>query len=98
MIKILKNCKKSEILSRKIDDYGEYEAVVKDILKEVSERGDAALKEYCAKFDGFTGGELEVSEQEFAEAEAALSEDFKAVVRASAANIALFHKRQVKEG
>lgn len=98
MIKILKNCKKSEILSRKIDDYSEYEAVVKDILKEVSERGDEALKEYCAKFDGFTGGELEVSEQEFAEAEAALSEDFKAVVRASAANIALFHKRQVKEG
>lgn len=32
MIKIYKNYKTEEILSRKIDDYGEYEEVVKGIM------------------------------------------------------------------
>lgn len=98
MIKIYKDYKTQDILSRKIDDYGEYEGTVKEILKNVASRGDAAVKEYCQKFDGFSGQSLEVSEDEFEEAEAALSEDFKKVVRASAANIAFFHEKQVKTG
>lgn len=98
MIKIYKDYKTQDILSRKIDDYGEYEGTVKEILKNVASHGDAAVKEYCQKFDGFSGQSLEVSEDEFEEAEAALSEDFKKVVRASAANIAFFHEKQVKTG
>lgn len=98
MIKIYRDYKTQDILSRKIDDYGEYEGTVKEILKNVVSRGDAAVKEYCQKFDGFSGQSLEVSEDEFEEAEAALSEDFKKVVRASAANIAFFHEKQVKTG
>lgn len=98
MIKIYKNYKTEEILSRKIDDYGEYEEVVKGILADVRARGDEALKEYGKKFDGAELDSLEVTEEEFAAAEGALSKDYKRVVRASAENIAAFHSRQVREG
>ena len=84
MIKIYKNYNTEDILSRKIDDYAEYEEVVKAILADVAKRGDEALKEYGKKFDGADLTELEVSEEEFAEAENALSEDYKKVLRASA--------------
>ena len=98
MIKIYKNYSVADILPRKIDDYGEYEAVVKDILKDVAARGDEALRGYARKFDGFCGDSLEVTAEEMEEAEGALSEDFKAVVRASAENIAFFHEKQRKSG
>ena len=76
MIKIYKDYKTQDILSRKIDDYGEYEGTVKEILKNVASRGDAAVKEYCQKFDGFSGQPLAASEDEFDEAEAALTVAF----------------------
>ena len=98
MIKIFRDYAVSDILSRKIDDYGEYEEVVKGILADVRARGDEALKEYGKKFDGAELDSLEVTEEEFAAAEGALSEDYKRVVRASAENIAAFHSRQVREG
>lgn len=98
MIKIFRDYAVSDILSREIDDYGEYEEVVKGILADVRARGDEALKEYGKKFDGAELESLEVTEEEFAAAEGALSEDYKRVVRTSAENIAAFHSRQVREG
>ena len=98
MIKIYKDYRKEDILSRRIDDYAEYEAAVKAILEDVKARGDEALFSYAKKFDGATLSSLEVTEEEFAAAEKQLSEDFKAVVRASAENIAYFHERQKKQG
>ncbi len=98
MIKIYKDYRKDQILSRRIDDYAEYEAAVKSILEDVKARGDEALFSYAKKFDGATLSSLEVTEEEFAAAEEELSEDFKAVVRASAKNIAYFHERQKKQG
>ena len=98
MIKIFRDYAVSDILSREIDDYGEYEEVVKGILADVRARGDEALKEYGKKFDGAELDSLEVTEEEFAAAEDALSEDYKRVVRTSAENIAAFHSRQVREG
>ena len=98
MIKIFTDYAVSDILSREIDDYGEYEEVVKGILADVRARGDEALKEYGKKFDGAELDSLEVTEEGFAAAEDALSEDYKRVVRTSAENIAAFHSRQVREG
>lgn len=98
MIKIYKDYRKEDILSRRIDDYAEYEAAVKAILEDVKARGDEALFSYAKKFDGATLSSLEVTEEEFAAAEEELSEDFKAVVRASAENIAFFHEHQKKQG
>ena len=98
MIKIFRDYAVSDILSREIDDYGEYEEVVKGILADVRARGDEALKEYGKKFDGAELDSLEVTEEEFAAAEGPLSEDYKRGVRTSDQNIAAFHSRQVREG
>ena len=75
MIKIYKDYKTEEILSRKIDDYAEYEGIVKAIVADVAARGDEALREYSLKFDGYGGEALEGTDGEFAAAEEGLSED-----------------------
>ena len=50
----------------------EVEQRVKEILQLVQDRGDAALKELTAKFDGAMLDDLRVSEQEFDDAIASL--------------------------
>ena len=54
MIKIINidNAEKSEILTRDIKLESGVEAIVADIIKNVRENGDKALKEYSLKFDG----------------------------------------------
>ena len=98
MIKIYEDYNTTEILSRKIDDYAEYEATVRAIVSDVAKRGDNALFDYNLRFDGCAVKELEVSKAEMDAAESALSEEYKKIVRASAENIAFFHKKQVKTG
>ena len=98
MIKILKNYKLEDVLSRKIDDYSEYEPTVRAIIADVAARGDEALRFYAEKFDGAKLDGLEVTAEEFEEAENSLSEELKAVIRQSAENIAFFHSRQRREG
>ena len=98
MIKIYTDYSTGQILNRTIADYGEYENAVRAIVADVAARGDIALKEYAAKFDGARLDRLEVTKEEFASAEGALSEEYKATVRASCANIAEFHRMQLKEG
>ena len=98
MIKIYENYRVDEILSRKIDDYSEYESAVKAILADVAARGDEALFAYAEKFDGGAPARLEVGAEELEEAEAALPRDIKEVIKRSAENIALFHSRQKREG
>lgn len=89
---------KNEILKRDILDTTAVEAVVNDIIKEVRTRGDAALKEYTLKFDGAEIDELAVTKEEFEEAERAVSEEYKDILRRSAANIEEFHRAQIKDG
>lgn len=100
MVKPIKydKSKKAEILNRSILDTTAVEAVVNDIIREVRERGDEALKEYTLKFDGAKVEGLAVTEEEFEEAERAVSEDYKDILRRSAANIEEFHKAQLKDG
>ena len=53
MIKIIniENAQKSDILTRDIKLESGVEAIVADIIKNVKENGDKALKEYSLKFD-----------------------------------------------
>lgn len=98
MIKIYTDYSTGQILNRTIADYGEYENAVRAIVADVAARGDIALKEYAAKFDGARLDCLEVTKEEFTEAEGSLSEKYRATVRASCANIAEFHRMQLKKG
>ena len=68
-----------------------------DIVANVRENGDAALREYSLKFDGVELGGLEVTQEEIDEALALVDEDFLRSVEYAADNIADFHKRQLQQ-
>ena len=74
------------------------EATVTQIIAEVRTRGDAALFEYCKKFDGADIEILQVSQQELDAAYAAVEPEFISVLQKAAANIRKFHEKQVRTG
>ena len=69
---------------------------VEHILQAVQERGDEALKEFTAKFDGAVLDSFLVTEEEIDAAVAAVGSDFMAVLEEAAANIRTYHERQVE--
>lgn len=97
MIRIL-SCRevaRSEIFARsapKTDVAG----TVSEIIRNVRERGDAALFEYCEKFDGAQLASLAVTENEIKEALDSADPEFLDVLRRAAENITAFHSRQVR--
>ena len=77
--------------------------IVAAIIKDVRENGDEAVIRYAAKFDGIDPGNfvLELGEEEKRDALRALDETdpgLSDVIRKSAANIAAFCSRQLREG
>ena len=76
------------------------EVTVKEVLKNVKEKGDEALYSYMKKFDGVDINEigLFVSEEEFAYAKENVSEEFKEAVKKACDNLFRFHKRQLPTG
>ena len=62
------------------------------IIADVRTRGDEALRELSAKYDGCALAELEAGEAEFVEAEALLAPALKAAIREAAARIEAFHR------
>lgn len=97
MIKILnsENVTSEEIFSRVVPTVN-VEDIVADIIKNVRERGDAALYEYCEKFDGARLSSLEVSEEEIAEAFDLVEPEFIRILQEAAENIRAFHEKQVR--
>ena len=59
-----------DLLKRSPNNYGQYEASVKEILDKVKEEKDAAVFAYTAKFDGaeLTADTIEVTDAEIEEA------------------------------
>lgn len=97
MIRILKMSEvpAKEIFARSMPT-GNVTEIVADILKNVRERGDEALREYTAKFDGAELDSLIVSPEEMEEAMARVEPEFLRVLERAAANIRKFHSRQVR--
>jgi histidinol dehydrogenase len=72
------------------------DGVVREILAAVRERGDAALREYTARFDGLAAEQpLLVSREEMQSAWEATSEELKAAMRLAQANIRTFAEKQL---
>ena len=69
--------------------------MVGDVLAQVRERGDEALRELTLKFDKVIPENWLVSEWEFDEAEQKLSDTLKDAIRAAKENIAKFHSAQM---
>ena len=97
MIKIMKygEVPNSEIFAR-VNMKINIEDVVADIIKNVTERKDEAVKGYCEKFDGVKLDNLQVTEAEIEEAYASMDAEFVRILEAAAENIRNFHKRQVR--
>jgi len=72
----------------------EIEQAVAAILEDVRTRGDAAVLEYCAKFDGAALTALRVPEAEIDMAYAAVDPSLVADLERAAANIRAFHEKQ----
>jgi histidinol dehydrogenase len=70
---------------------------VADILDNVKNNGDAALREYSAKFDKTDVKTLQVSEEEIAAA-ARLSDELKQAMAVAVSNIETFHNAQKLPG
>ncbi len=65
---------------------------VAQIIADVRARGDVALREFSAKYDGCTPDTFEVGAAELAAAEGTLIPSLKAAIREAAARIALYHR------
>lgn len=86
------------LLKRSPNHYGQYEAVVAEIIANVREKGDQAVFEYTKQFDKWeiTAENIRVTEAEIEEAFSVTEEQFVEVMKRSAANIADFHKKQLR--
>ena len=92
-----KDISDNEIFDR-IGGAPDVSATVTEIIADVKERGDVALKEYALKFDRAELDSLEVSKEEIDAACAEIGEDYIGMLERAAANIRDFHSRQVRQG
>ena len=85
-----------DLLKRSPNNYGQYEASVKEILDKVKEEKDAAVFAYTAKFDGaeLTADTIEVTDAESEEAYAQVDDTLLTVIRKAKDNIESYHAKQ----
>lgn len=97
MIKLLnvKDVSRDEIFARVVPEM-DVSGVVSEIIANVRANGDAALFAYCEKFDHVSLDGLEVSEEEIEEALRLVEPEFIRILEEAAANIRLFHEKQVR--
>lgn len=97
MMKILKfsDIKPEEILNRDIRTEMDVNQIVDDIIADVQQNGDTALRGYAAKFDHATLTDLAVTQEEIADAVATIDESFWETLQIAADNIRAFHEQQV---
>ena len=95
MIQILKygEVRNEEIFARSVPAVN-VEEIVAQIIENVKTNGDAALFDYCRKFDQAELSALQVSEAEMQEAVASVEPEFLDILQKAAANIRSFHEKQ----
>ena len=87
------------LLKRSPGQYGEYQAAVDEILRDVRVNGDEAVTRLTEKFDRarLTPETLRVSEAEIKSAYEQVSDDLIGVMKRSLANIKCYHEKQVRQ-
>jgi len=85
------------LLQRPELDKPNLEVIVKDVFEAVSKDGDAAVKLFNQKFQGF-GGLFEVFNEEVSLAKNTLSEELMSSIKLAADNILRFHALQTEDG
>lgn len=87
----------NEILARPTLDTKFLERTVANILADVRQHGDEALKHCARHFDKVELNDFLVSESEFEEAEKRISPELKEAIQTAKANIEKFHAAQIDE-
>lgn len=85
----------ARLLDRKPADDAAVVAAVAAMLADVRTRGDAALREMAARFDGVQLDALEVPRRAWGEASASLDPRVRSALERAAANIRAFHEAQL---
>ncbi len=83
-----------DILKRPAFETKQLEDTVSNILNDVKQNGDAAVKKYAQQFDKVNLTALKVSEAEFAEAVSLVSDELKNAIALAKENIQKFHTAQ----
>jgi histidinol dehydrogenase len=86
-----------ELLARPAIDTVSLEGTVTNILKEVKENGDEAVRKFSLLFDKYSPARLEVSKGEMDEAEGLVSDALKFAIGQAAQHIRVFHGGQLQE-
>lgn len=84
----------AKICERPHLDVSQLNATVSAVLSDIKERGDAAVKDYEAKFDKVQLDSLVVSAEEMQEAESLVSAELMSALVLARKNIATFHESQ----
>ena len=99
-MQIIRNPKRetwSAILVRPTLDTKFLERTVANILADVKNHGDEALKHCSRHFDKVELDNFLVTDEEFAEAETEISDELKAAIQTAKANIEKFHQAQIEK-
>ncbi len=83
-----------EIISRPKTDYSGLRKVVGSLLEKVRTGGDRALMDITLEFDRVSIPDLQISKEEIAAADKAVSEELKEAIALARRNIEVFHKAQ----
>lgn len=86
----------SQLLKRPSLDTSSLEDVVRNILLEVKNNGDAAVRKFTLQFDKAEVNDLRVSEAEIEGAEFSLNDELKQAMETAKDNIEKFHRAQLR--
>jgi histidinol dehydrogenase len=86
----------SEILQRPLFDSSSLEATVKNVLSEVKEGGDVAVRKFTLQFDKANIGDLRVSDKEIDNSQISIGEELKEAILVAKNNIEKFHNAQLR--
>ncbi len=86
-----------EILQRPVTDITGLYSTAQNILNEVRQHGDSAVRKYTLQFDGLDTGVFIVTEKEWSEAENKVDPELKNAIQLASANIEKFHNTQIPQ-
>ncbi|MBE9576662.1 histidinol dehydrogenase [Flavobacterium proteolyticum] len=84
----------SEICKRPTQTFSDVEETVKQIFKEVQQKGDKAIAKYASFFDGVTLENIQVTQEEIEIAKKEVSAELKEAIQLAKSNIEQFHAAQ----
>ncbi|MEY3921406.1 MAG: histidinol dehydrogenase [Bacteroidota bacterium] len=86
----------TELVQRPVIDQAPLHKTVSKILQQVKMKGDAAVKSFSKKFDGFSPRKLLVTEKEIKDAERKISVELQQAILRAHQNITKFHTQQIE--